>query len=98
MPIVVRYSAMNPIFLSLVRPDRISSPMTRRPAVTMPNDPGWVLLMMPSCYSRTATRDWIILPARIGPADSAAGPQARQEACQDACQKLPSGDETTGVT
>src|SRR3954470_11493110 len=35
MPILVRYSAMKPMFLSLVRPDRISSPMTRIPAVTI---------------------------------------------------------------
>ncbi len=35
MPILVRYSAMKPIFLSLVRPDRISSPITRIPAVTI---------------------------------------------------------------
>src|SRR5688572_14929161 len=36
MPMAVRYSAMKPIFLSLVRPDRISSPMTSRAAVTIP--------------------------------------------------------------
>src|ERR1700730_16636309 len=35
IPILVRYSAINPMFLSLVRPDRISSPITRIPAVTM---------------------------------------------------------------
>src|SRR5215213_9761636 len=34
MPMAVRYSAMKPMFLSLVRPDRISSPMTSRAAVT----------------------------------------------------------------
>src|SRR5579859_2134916 len=35
MPMLVRYSAMKPMFLSLVRPDRISSPITRIPAVTI---------------------------------------------------------------
>src|ERR1700694_543300 len=35
IPILVRYSAIKPIFLSLVRPDRISSPITRIPAVTI---------------------------------------------------------------
>jgi hypothetical protein len=34
MPSAARYSAMYPMFLSLVRPDRISSPITSRPAVT----------------------------------------------------------------
>src|SRR5262249_37646284 len=33
------------MFLSLVRPDRISSPMTRRPAVTMPAWPGSEVVM-----------------------------------------------------
>src|SRR5580700_3633465 len=35
MPIMVRYSAIWPMFLSFVRPERISSPITRRPAVMM---------------------------------------------------------------
>jgi hypothetical protein len=35
MPILVKYSAMKPMFLSLVRPDRISSPITKIPAVTI---------------------------------------------------------------
>src|ERR1700688_4709149 len=35
IPILVRYSAIKPMFLSLVRPDRISSPITRMPAVTI---------------------------------------------------------------
>src|ERR1700733_14385690 len=36
MPTPVRYSAIKPIFLSLVRPDRISSPITSTAAVTIP--------------------------------------------------------------
>src|SRR5215813_5151140 len=35
MPMAVRWSAMWPIFLSLVRPDRISSPITMSAALTM---------------------------------------------------------------
>src|SRR5437667_6278705 len=35
IPILVRYSAIKPMFLSLVRPDRISSPITRIAAVTI---------------------------------------------------------------
>src|SRR5271165_2068086 len=35
MPMAVRYAATKPMFLSLVRPERISSPMTRSPAVTI---------------------------------------------------------------
>src|SRR5271154_5496632 len=35
MPMAVRYSATKPMFLSLVRPERISSPMTKSPAVTI---------------------------------------------------------------
>src|SRR5215475_12283598 len=35
MPMLVRYSAIKPMFLSLVRPDRISSPITNMPAVTI---------------------------------------------------------------
>src|SRR5947199_7250806 len=35
IPILVRYSAIKPMFLSLVRPDRISSPITKIPAVTI---------------------------------------------------------------
>src|SRR5689334_4282006 len=38
MPTAVHMSAMVPMFLSLVRPDRISSPMTSTAAVTISED------------------------------------------------------------
>src|ERR1700704_3297908 len=59
IPILVRYSAIKPMFLSLVRPDRISSPITRMPAVTI--------------SFMTSPRRLVHVPAKGTPADICSG-------------------------
>src|SRR5262245_32810881 len=49
------------MFLSLVRPDRISSPMTRRPAVTVPAWPGAgsvIVLFLVVAKAGLGAMDW----------------------------------------
>src|SRR5712671_6447895 len=48
MPMLVRYSAIWPMFLSLVRPDRISSPITSRAAVMI--SAGWDAVVVMRCF------------------------------------------------
>src|SRR5580704_4739925 len=58
MPTLVRYSAIWPMFLSLVRPDRISSPMTRRPAVMMAAVPISVMSLVLWSWRGPPCVDW----------------------------------------
>jgi hypothetical protein len=48
-PTAVRYSATEPIFWSLVRPDRILPPITRSAAVTTSLEAGELAVGMSSC-------------------------------------------------